>query len=1025
MAAQPHQARSAKTAKDIHRQEPAFSRRLSLGAEKGKSDADLRRLLKSPLTRSLVLVAILVALIESAFIATFAYDVSSADKAALREMQLIKLCQSISIVVQKAKPMWDSIGKGAENPQDPKSYATYKRLRGDVLNEINNLENDFKRVGIDAGSLQAEKRSMDALDKMVSPWLQQKEPWNDTPQYQQYLTVGSPCYGEFLKEMEYINSLVSKKVEPDFLFGIAPLNLLYISIAVNLAIFAVLVFLVERSIVGPIFRLSQNCNRILEGAVLPAPAKVSNEIGGLEQSFHEMSKTVQEDIKKRVTYLEILQAVQMSALEKLRSILDLLGKDPYMDKRALSRCHATGDNLDSLIHLVQSMSDALSSKGKEELKAVISTISSDKLIRQSISALDALIQERRIFVAVEGAHLSFDGDFQLLKRVLVNLLSNAIKFSPDSAKVVVKLSQIDERLRISVTDEGPGISDEDAAKLFKKYSQLNSPDGKARGGTGLGLSICKEIIELHQGEIGCSSTVGKGSKFWFEIPTKAPEGAGAKTKASTGESEQSKTRINNGGLKRVFSIMLLSFLLFQSLLAITLNDKFVQSQSRAKGYNEKKAMLIDSHEMLSMFLIWSYKLQMAAPTLDTKLLSEALPMISEQEQKATEVLNEAGKDSNITKETEGIITRLKFIRKAIKYAIINRETAGQITLGALAQKVADRANEMETELFEVIEIQREAIEVSYDWSRKLRSEIFVSLLIAGGVDLILLFAVSIYGLKIIGKISELESKSRDFAAGKQLSADKQGNDELSFLDAQLCAMSSSIREAESERQALMAVISHDLRTPLSAIMLTLELLAEEVYGPLSESAERQVAQSSAIVNRLLKQINDLLMIEKADSGTLKATPAPLDLANFVEERTRQWKEIADAKNLAIVFNNKAGSQLHSKAIADAALLERTLDSLLENAVNASEAKQKIEITLNPSPQESDWLIRVEDHGPGIEEELAKQIFERFRYLDGRPLTGIGLPLAYRLSRLQGASLSISSKPSQGTFAEIVLPLAQA
>ncbi|MBX9724253.1 MAG: hypothetical protein K2X81_22785, partial [Candidatus Obscuribacterales bacterium] len=537
--------------------------------------------------------------------------------------------------------------------------------------------------------------------------------------------------------------------------------------------------------------------------------------------------------------------------------------------------------MDSLIYLVQSMSDALGSKGKEELKAVITNISSDNLIRQSISALDSLIQERRIFVAVEGAHLKLDGDFQLLKRVVVNLLSNAIKFSPDSAKVTIKLTQIDDKLRISVTDEGAGISVEDQAKLFKKYSQLDSPDGKSRGGTGLGLSICKEIIELHQGEIGCSSELGNGSKFWFLIPINASGNTGATQAITKADLHSSAQRSANGGLKRVFTIMLLSFLLFQSLLALNLNDKLVKSQTRANGYNEKKAMLIDSHEMLSMFLIWSYKLQMAAPTLDTKLLSEALPMIAKHEQKATQVLDEAGKNSNITKETEGIIARLKFIHKAIKYAIINRDTAGQITLAALAQKVADRANEMETELFEVIKIQREAIEVSYDWSRKLRSEIFVSLLFAGAVDLVLLIAVSIYGLKIIGKISELESKSRDFAAGKKLSADDIGNDELSFLDSQLCSMSNSIREAESERQALMAVISHDLRTPLSAIMLTLELLAEEVYGPLSETASVQVAQSSALVNRLLKQINDLLMIEKADSGTLRATPAPLDLANFV------------------------------------------------------------------------------------------------------------------------------------------------
>ncbi len=113
-----------------------------------------------------------------------------------------------------------------------------------------------------------------------------------------------------------------------------------------------------------------------------------------------------------------------------------------------------------------------------------------------------------------------------IEQVLNNLLSNAIKFTPEEGKVVVttdfykKKIKGEEKMyaRVGVHDTGPGIPPEKLEHIFKKYEQVDSDMALKTAGTGLGLSICKEIVNLHGGEIWVESELEKGSNFYFTLP---------------------------------------------------------------------------------------------------------------------------------------------------------------------------------------------------------------------------------------------------------------------------------------------------------------------------------------------------------------------------------------------------------------------------------------------------------------------------------------------------------------------------
>jgi signal transduction histidine kinase len=109
-------------------------------------------------------------------------------------------------------------------------------------------------------------------------------------------------------------------------------------------------------------------------------------------------------------------------------------------------------------------------------------------------------------------------DHNRVLQVLANLISNAVKFSPAETTVLVRAERIADHARISVIDEGAGISEEFRARLFDRFTQQDGTASRVQQGTGLGLAISKSIVEAHGGSIQVESAVGRGSTFHVDLP---------------------------------------------------------------------------------------------------------------------------------------------------------------------------------------------------------------------------------------------------------------------------------------------------------------------------------------------------------------------------------------------------------------------------------------------------------------------------------------------------------------------------
>jgi signal transduction histidine kinase len=106
----------------------------------------------------------------------------------------------------------------------------------------------------------------------------------------------------------------------------------------------------------------------------------------------------------------------------------------------------------------------------------------------------------------------------MILQVCYNLINNAINYTGDDKQVCVSLTIKDQTVRISFSDTGSGIPQDQVALIWDRYYKVDKVHRRAAVGSGLGLSIVKEILDKHHAAYGVSSTPGAGSTFWFELP---------------------------------------------------------------------------------------------------------------------------------------------------------------------------------------------------------------------------------------------------------------------------------------------------------------------------------------------------------------------------------------------------------------------------------------------------------------------------------------------------------------------------
>ena len=240
------------------------------------------------------------------------------------------------------------------------------------------------------------------------------------------------------------------------------------------------------------------------------------------------------------------------------------------------------------------------------------------------------------------------------------------------------------------------------------------------------------------------------------------------------------------------------------------------------------------------------------------------------------------------------------------------------------------------------------------------------------------------------------------------------------LYAEIDDKSRQLREASESKTRFLNNISHELRTPGNSVLGLARLLLDPGADPLSAEQRQQVELVSSSAEDLLRLVNELLDLAKAESGRIEATAEPVDLAGLFDELRGTIAPLVTRDEVSLVVESP---DVDAPIVSDRTLLRHLLRNLLSNAVKFTEHGS---VTLRATTSGGRLRLEVRDTGVGIAVEDQPRVFEEFYQVRG-PLqraqgSGLGLPFARRVAVILGGDLVLDSVPGEGSTFAVELPL---
>lgn len=254
-----------------------------------------------------------------------------------------------------------------------------------------------------------------------------------------------------------------------------------------------------------------------------------------------------------------------------------------------------------------------------------------------------------------------------------------------------------------------------------------------------------------------------------------------------------------------------------------------------------------------------------------------------------------------------------------------------------------------------------------------------------------------------------------------------GRDEFGELAAAFNDMALRLREEESMRSDFISMLSHEIRTPLTSIRESVNLIAEELMGPVNDRQQRFLDIAAGEIERIIDLLNHLMQVSRLEAGAVRIHLQPLDPAVFVENSVHRIAPAAEAKGISVSL--RVGKDL-PLVMADPENLQQVLLNLLGNAVKFSPPGSDIELAVEveEGTEPKRVVFSVTDHGPGIPEEELSLVFHKYYRASGMrdqvDGVGLGLSISKHIVEAHNGTIWVRSRYGEGTTFGFSLPALQ-
>jgi two-component system OmpR family sensor kinase len=261
---------------------------------------------------------------------------------------------------------------------------------------------------------------------------------------------------------------------------------------------------------------------------IPMPPAPPDEVGRLGMAFNESLERLERLFTSQRRFLADVSHELRTPLTTIRANVDLLRRMGGVDPTSLDAIQSEAERMSRLVGDVLMLAQAEGGT----LPLAHEPVELDTLLLEVFREAQVLAGNVKLGLG-ELDQAVVTGDRDRLKQILLNLVSNGLKFTPEGGRVILGLALVDEWVRVTVTDTGPGIPPEELPHVFDRFYRVDRARSRALGGAGLGLSIAQRIAQLHGGRIEAASDgqAGHGTTFSVWLPLASPKGAGAPSAA--------------------------------------------------------------------------------------------------------------------------------------------------------------------------------------------------------------------------------------------------------------------------------------------------------------------------------------------------------------------------------------------------------------------------------------------------------------------------------------------------------------